>query len=53
MYPTAAVSGYYFAHSEAKYFGISKITQEQVIDYAKRKGISKNEAEKWLSPILI
>ena len=53
MYPTAAVSGYYFAHSEAKYFGISKITQEQVIDYAKRKGIHKQEAEKWLSPILI
>lgn len=53
MYPTAAVSGYYFAHSEAKYFGINKITQEQVTDYAQRKGINKQEAEKWLSPILI
>jgi 5-methyltetrahydrofolate--homocysteine methyltransferase len=53
MYPTAAVSGYYFAHPQAKYFGINKITAEQVADYANRKGISLQEAEKWLSPILI
>ncbi|MFM7726948.1 MAG: vitamin B12 dependent-methionine synthase activation domain-containing protein, partial [Flavobacteriales bacterium] len=53
MYPTAAVSGYYFAHPGAKYFGIQKITAEQVNDYATRKGISVNDAEKWLSPILL
>jgi 5-methyltetrahydrofolate--homocysteine methyltransferase len=53
MHPTAAVSGYYFAHPQAKYFGINKITAEQVADYAARKGITLAEAEKWLSPILI
>ncbi|MFN5620663.1 MAG: methionine synthase [Flavobacteriales bacterium] len=53
MYPTAAVSGYYFAHPESKYFGINKITAEQVADYADRKGIKLQEAEKWLSPILL
>jgi len=53
MYPTAAVSGYYFAHPQAKYFGINKITAEQVADYANRKGIALQDAEKWLSPILI
>ena len=53
MYPTAAVSGYYFAHPQAKYFGLNKITQEQLQDYAQRKGISTAEAEKWLSPVLI
>ncbi len=53
MYPTAAVSGYYFAHPQAKYFGINKITQEQLQDYTQRKGISTAEAEKWLSPVLI
>ncbi len=53
MYPTAAVSGYYFAHPESKYFGIQKITKEQVKDYASRKGITEAEAEKWLSPVLI
>jgi 5-methyltetrahydrofolate--homocysteine methyltransferase len=53
MYPTAAVSGYYFAHPQAKYFGLNKITNEQLQDYAQRKGISAAEAEKWLSPVLI
>jgi len=53
MYPTAAVSGYYFAHPQAKYFGLNKITNEQLQDYAQRKGISNAEAEKWLSPVLI
>jgi 5-methyltetrahydrofolate--homocysteine methyltransferase len=53
MYPTAAVSGYYFAHPQAKYFGLNKITNEQLQDYAQRKGISTAEAEKWLSPVLI
>jgi 5-methyltetrahydrofolate--homocysteine methyltransferase len=53
MYPTAAVSGYYFAHPESKYFGIQKITNEQVNDYARRKGISTEMAEKWLSPVIL
>ncbi len=53
MHPAAAVSGYYFAHPDAKYFGIQKITNEQVQDYASRKGIAQADAEKWLSPILI
>jgi 5-methyltetrahydrofolate--homocysteine methyltransferase len=52
MYPTAAVSGYYFAHPQARYFGLGKITKEQVNDYAERKDCSIQEAEKWLSPNL-
>ena len=52
MYPTAAVSGLYFAHPESKYFGLGKITKDQVEDYAKRKGMSFDEAERWLSPNL-
>lgn len=52
MYPAASVSGYYFAHPESKYFGLGKIGRDQVEDYAKRKGISVEEAEKWLRPNL-
>lgn len=52
MYPTAAVSGFYFAHPEARYFGLGKIDKDQVVDYAKRKGIDLEEAERWLSPNL-
>ena len=52
MYPTSSVSGFYFAHPESKYFGLGKIGEDQVIDYAKRKGVSKAQAEKWLSPNL-
>lgn len=52
MYPTAAVSGYYFANAESKYFGLGKIGKDQVIDYAKRKGMSIEETERWLSPNL-
>ena len=52
MWPAASVSGYYFANPEAKYFGLGKITQDQLEDYAKRRGISIEEAEKWLSPNL-
>ena len=52
MYPTAAVSGYYFANTESKYFGLGKIGKDQVIDYAKRKGMSIEEMERWLSPNL-
>ncbi len=52
MYPTAAVSGYYFANKESKYFGLGKIGKDQVIDYAKRKGYSVEEMERWLAPNL-
>lgn len=52
MYPTAAVSGYYFAHPDSKYFGLGKITKDQVEDYANRKGITIEKAERWLSPNL-
>lgn len=52
MYPTAAVSGYYFAHPDAKYFGLGKIGKDQVIEYAKRKGLSIEETERWLAPNL-
>jgi 5-methyltetrahydrofolate--homocysteine methyltransferase len=46
MWPAASVSGYYFANPEAKYFGLGKIKEDQVTDYAKRRDIT--EAEKWL-----
>lgn len=49
MYPAASVSGLYFAHPESRYFGVQKIAKDQVADYACRKGISVEEAEKWLS----
>lgn len=52
MYPAASVSGWYFAHPDAKYFGLGKIAQDQVEDYAKRKGMTLEEAERWLSPNL-
>lgn len=52
MYPTAAVSGWYFAHPQAKYFGVGKIGEDQVVNIAQRKGWSKQEAEKWLRPNL-
>ncbi len=50
MWPAAAVSGYYFANKEAKYFGLGKITDDQVTDYSERKGITKEKARKWLHP---
>lgn len=50
MWPAASVSGYYFAHPEARYFGVGKITQDQVEDFAERKKIPLEEAKKWLSP---
>jgi 5-methyltetrahydrofolate--homocysteine methyltransferase len=52
MVPTAAVSGLYFGNKDAHYFGVGKITKGQVEDYAKRKGISLTEAERWLGPAL-
>lgn len=52
MWPAASVSGYYFAHPKASYFGLGKIRQDQLKDYAERKGIPIEEAEKWLAPNL-
>jgi 5-methyltetrahydrofolate--homocysteine methyltransferase len=52
MLPTASVSGWYFAHPESRYFGVAKINQQQVEDYAKRKGVSVSDAERLLSPNL-
>ena len=52
MFPTAAVSGWYFAHPDSKYFAVGKIGVDQVEDYAERKGLSKAEAERWLMPSL-
>eukprot|EP01115_Flamella_aegyptia_P013764 TRINITY_DN7517_c0_g1_i1.p1 TRINITY_DN7517_c0_g1~~TRINITY_DN7517_c0_g1_i1.p1 ORF type:complete len:1241 (+),score=371.97 TRINITY_DN7517_c0_g1_i1:51-3773(+) len=52
MLPAASVSGLYFAHPHAKYFAVGKIAKDQVVDYASRKGISVEEAERWLAPIL-
>ena len=52
MYPTAAVSGWYFGHPESKYFGLGKIEKDQVEDYARRKGYTFEEMERWLSPVL-
>jgi 5-methyltetrahydrofolate--homocysteine methyltransferase len=52
MYPTAAVSGWYFAHPQAKYFGVGKIGEDQVKELALRKGWSKAEMERWLQPNL-
>jgi 5-methyltetrahydrofolate--homocysteine methyltransferase len=52
MFPTAAVSGFYLSHPQAKYFAIGKIDKDQVIDYAKRKDMTLAEAERWLAPVL-
>ncbi|MDR9457951.1 MAG: methionine synthase [Salegentibacter sp.] len=50
MWPAASVSGYYFGNPEARYFGLGKIKEDQVKDYAMRKGVSVEKAEKWLNP---
>lgn len=52
MYPASSVSGWYIAHPQSRYFGIGKILPDQVEDYAKRKGWTTEEAEKWLRPQL-
>ncbi len=52
MMPTAAVSGFYFSHPAAAYFGIGKVERDQVEDYAKRKGMTIAEMERWLAPNL-
>jgi 5-methyltetrahydrofolate--homocysteine methyltransferase len=50
MWPAASVSGLYFAHPEAKYFAVGKVGRDQVEDYARRKGMDAQVAERWLSP---
>ncbi len=50
MWPAASVSGYYFANAESRYFGLGKITNDQVQDYANRKGVDLKKARKWLHP---
>ncbi|MEY4594448.1 MAG: hypothetical protein RIQ47_858 [Bacteroidota bacterium] len=52
MFPTASVSGLYFAHPQAHYFGIGRIAKDQVTDYARRKGMSVQEIERWLGSVL-
>jgi len=52
MWPAASVSGYYFGNEQAKYFGVGKITEDQVKDFAVRKNMSLDEAKKWLNPNL-
>ena len=52
MYPAAAVSGWYFAHPDSQYFVVGRVTREQVEDYARRKGWTREEAERWLAPNL-
>jgi 5-methyltetrahydrofolate--homocysteine methyltransferase len=52
MYPAAAVSGWYFSHPVSQYFVTGRLSREQVVDYAKRKGWELPEAERWLAPNL-
>ena len=52
MSPAASVSGLYFAHPEARYFGLGRVGRDQIVDYARRKGVEVGEAERWLSPVL-
>jgi 5-methyltetrahydrofolate--homocysteine methyltransferase len=52
MLPAASVSGLYFAHPQAEYFGVGKIERDQVEDYAKRKNVALADMERWLAPNL-
>jgi len=52
MTPAASVSGFYFAHPQARYFAIAKIGRDQIEDWARRSGMSTTEAERWLAPLL-
>jgi 5-methyltetrahydrofolate--homocysteine methyltransferase len=52
MSPPASVCGWYIAHPQSHYFGLGKIDRDQLEDYAKRKGMKLDEAEKWLRPVL-
>jgi 5-methyltetrahydrofolate--homocysteine methyltransferase len=52
MLPTAAVSGFYFGHPESQYFGVARVGRDQLEDYARRRGVSVEQAERWLRPNL-
>ena len=52
MYPAASVSGFYFSHPQARYFTVGRVDRDQVLDYARRKGIAIDEAARWLAPNL-
>ncbi len=52
MYPAASVCGWYFSHPQSTYFGVGKISEDQLEDYTKRKGMSREEMERWLAPVL-
>jgi 5-methyltetrahydrofolate--homocysteine methyltransferase len=52
MFPGASVAGFYFAHRASKYFSVGKIGEDQLEDMAKRRGVSKSDAERWLAPSL-
>ncbi|HEX4870034.1 MAG TPA: methionine synthase, partial [Moraxellaceae bacterium] len=52
MYPTAAVAGWYFSHPDSTYFNVGKLEEDQVLDYARRKGWDRRTAERWLAPNL-
>ncbi|MDX5366559.1 MAG: methionine synthase, partial [Alphaproteobacteria bacterium] len=52
MWPGASVSGLYFSHPQSEYFGVGKIERDQVVDYARRKGMELRVVERWLAPIL-
>ena len=49
MYPAASVSGYYFSHPRSQYFVVGRVSKEQVADYARRKGVDLQQAERWLA----
>ena len=52
MIPASSVSGFYFAHPQARYFAVGKVAQDQAEDYARRKGLGLDVAERWLAPVL-
>ena len=52
MLPTAAVSGFYFGHGQAQYFGVARVGRDQLEDYAARRGVDLASAERWLRPNL-
>ncbi len=52
MFPTAAVSGFYFSHPDAKYFSVGQVSRDQVESFASRKNFTVEEAERWLAPNL-
>lgn len=49
MYPASSVSGFYFSHPQSRYFGVGKMSKDQIVDYAERKGTSVEEVERWLA----